>query len=222
MKQVRIAVLAANNIEDIELFVPLDIWKRAGYMVDVIVCEVRNGFNLSYSGLKVNGKLNLTAINFSMYDALFLPGGKGYKNFLVPPATAKTFGESPLSAAISQFVLKQKLLIGICASPVVFFNLIQLKYDKLQEQPQVKTAFQKFLKTRFTAYNSDAILKDLRTNWVDAQICYDNNLLTAQAAGNAFELAFAAIEKLSSKDKALEIADEINYDWSQVRANLKF
>lgn len=215
-KQVRIAVMAINKIEDIELFVPIDIWKRAGFIVDVVVCEQRNGFLLGYSGLKVGGNFNLNSVNFSMYDAIFIPGGPGYMSFLVPPANSKIIGESRLNDAIRNFASnKSKWLIGICASPKIFFSVMndpktisEGKFDP------------KFNKTKFTAFNDPEILKDYAETWQDASVVVDNNVITAQGAGNAFELAFTVVEKLGSAAIAQEVANRVHYDWAKVKKTL--
>lgn len=206
--QIRIAAMTVNQVEDMELFVPIDIWKRAGFIVDVIVCEQRNGFSLAYSGLKVGAPYNLTDVNFNQYDAIFLPGGPGYERFLAPPATTKNLnGESKLHEAIKKFAIeKNKWLIGICASPVVFYSLI--------ETP-------KFRQTKFTAINDKNILRNFESSWVDQPVYIDNNLITAQAAGNAYELAFCVIEKLCNEDKANQVARRINYSWKKIKKAFK-
>lgn len=216
-KQIRIAAMAINNVEDIEFFVPIDLWKRAGFMVDVVVCEQRNGFVLGYSGLKVAGNFNLNRVNFSMYDAIFIPGGPGCMNFLVPPANGKNIGESRLNDAIRKFVNnKSKWLIGICASPVIFFRVMNdpktIAEGKLDP---------KFNKTKFTAFNDPNILKEYQSNWQNKNVVVDNQIITAQAAGNALELAFTTIEKLGSTTLADEVARRINFDWPKAKRQLK-
>ncbi|WP_391591816.1 DJ-1/PfpI family protein [[Mycoplasma] cavipharyngis] len=204
---VRIAVMTVNQIEDMELFIPVDIWKRSGIVVDIIVCEVRNGFTLAYSGVKVNTNFNLNTVNFNQYDAIFLPGGPGYDRFLIPPATQKNIGESKLHEAIKKFAAtKDKWLIAICAAPIVFYTVIE---DL------------KFRKTKFTAYNDKNLLRGFEDSWLDVPVHIENNLITAQASGNSFELAFTVVEKLVGEDTANSVAEKINYPWKQNKKKLK-
>ncbi|MDQ0514017.1 4-methyl-5(b-hydroxyethyl)-thiazole monophosphate biosynthesis [Mycoplasmoides fastidiosum] len=204
---IRIAVMTVNQVEDMELFIPVDIWKRAGILVDIIVCELRNGFTLAYSGVKVSANSHLNNTNFNQYDAIYLPGGPGYERFLIPPATQKNIGESKLHEAIKRFASeKNKWLIGMCASPVVYFSLI--------EDP-------KFRATKFTSFNDKNLLRNFEESWVNEPVWVENNLITAQAAGNAFDLAFTVVEKLLDPAIAHEIATRINYPWDKIKRRMK-
>lgn len=76
-KQIRVAVICPNNVEDMELIVPIDIWRRAKFVVDVIVYDSKANFNMGYSNLKVFSNFSIKGINLVQYDAIYLPGGPG-------------------------------------------------------------------------------------------------------------------------------------------------
>lgn len=198
-KQIRIAVVAANDIEDMEFIIPIDVWRRAKFIVDVIVCEIKNSFNLNYSSLKVSANFNLKHTNFVQYDAIFLPGGPGHKNFLTPASQNKSEGESKLHLALKKFIDdSEKWIIAICASPISVLCILDDKRPK---------------DIKFTAYNDPELIGDFKENWINKKVVIDKNFITAQSAGCSFDLAFSVIEKLTSLEYAKEIATKLQMEY---------
>ncbi len=81
MKIIKIAVPIVNGFEERELITAIDIWKRAGFEVDLI------SFNQQ---MLVTGDKNITIqtnaffekINFNDYQMIFIPGGDDVVAFL--------------------------------------------------------------------------------------------------------------------------------------------
>lgn len=102
-KQIRVAVICPNNVEDMELIVPVDIWRRAKFVVDVIVYDSKANFNMGYSNLKVFSNFSIKGINLVQYDAIYLPGGPGWKSYLNPCAIERGETESRLHTSLKKF-----------------------------------------------------------------------------------------------------------------------
>ncbi|CCE66673.1 DJ-1/PfpI family protein [Candidatus Mycoplasma haematominutum] len=200
-KIVRIGVIVAYNMEDMELIVPLDIWRRAKFAVETISCEVKNSASLNYSNLKISTNLKLKLTNLDQYDVLFFPGGPGFKAYFSPPATKKDLNESKLHTTIKKFYKDEnKWLVSICAAPAALVTILERELDD---------------KTRFTCYNDIKLTRDYSKLWVNKPIVVDfkNKFITAQAAGCALALAFLVVEIFSSRETALELAKSIHYDY---------
>lgn len=180
-KQIRIAAIVATKTEDMELIVPVDIWRRCHFTVDLISVEKKNSVILSH-GTWIKCTQTIDKTNLKQYNAIFLPGGMGYEKFLT---------DTKLIEHLKKFNEEQKWLFGICAAPVAFYELNLLGKFKATCHPDF----------------SDKLKK----NYVKNPIVVDGNFLTAKAAGYAFEFAFKAIEILSSKKDADSIAEEIYY-----------
>ncbi|OAL10392.1 hypothetical protein A6V39_03070 [Candidatus Mycoplasma haematobovis] len=201
-KQIRIAVIAPNNVEDMELIVPIDIWKRAKFIVDVMVYDVKSSFNLSYSMLKVTSGLNLKTVNMIQYDAIFLPGGPGYKSYLNPSSIERDDPDPKLHNSVKKFFDDpSKWLVAICAAPIPLLCILEEARNK---------------DLSFTCYNDPNIIGDFRENWINKKVVVDKQVITAQNAGCAIDVALATVECLAGAELAQEIAKKLFIDYKGV------
>ncbi|AHC39879.1 hypothetical protein OVS_01290 [Mycoplasma ovis str. Michigan] len=198
---VRIGIIVANRIEDMEFIIPFDIWRRAKYVVETISCEVKNVASLNYTDIKFTSNLRLKLTNLDQYDLLFFPGGPGFRAYFAPPATAKDMGESKLHLAVKKFYKDEnKWLVAICAAPAAIMSIIEREWD-----PDIK----------FTCYNDPRLIGDYSKLWVDTPIYVDQKkkFITAQAAACSLPLAFLVVELFSGKEEAIRLANSIMYNY---------
>lgn len=72
----KIAIILANEMDDVELFVPLSIWRKAKISVDLISVEKKNSVMMT-SGVKVGCTSIFETVNMTQYHAIYIPGGIG-------------------------------------------------------------------------------------------------------------------------------------------------
>ena len=122
---------------------------------------------------------------FFDYDILIIPGGFGKANFF-EEKNNKIFKK-----LIKHFSENNKIIVAICSAVI---NLLESAYIK---DKKVTT----YLLDNKRYFNQ---LKNYNVIPVEEEIVEDNNLFTCSGPGNALELSFRLLEKLTSK-KNLEI-----------------
>ena len=122
---------------------------------------------------------------FFDYDVLIIPGGFGKANFF-EGKNNKFFKK-----LIKYFSENNKIIVAICSAVI---NLLESTYIK---DKKVTT----YLLDNKRYFNQ---LKNYNIIPVEEEIVEDNNLFTCSGPGNALELSFRLLEKLTSK-KNLEI-----------------
>ncbi|GCE63950.1 DJ-1/PfpI family protein [Candidatus Mycoplasma haematohominis] len=193
-KQVRIAVICPNNVEDMELIIPVDIWRRAKFIVDVIVYDTKANFNLNYSNLKVFSNFAIKGTNLVQYDAIYLPGGPGYKSYLTPSNIEKEENESRLHTALKKFYDDEtKWIAALCAAPVALLCILEDKASDL----------------KFTSYNNPELIGEFQERWLNKKIVVDKQVITGQNAGCSMDIALSLVEALAGIELAKSIADKL-------------
>jgi protease I len=93
LKGMRVAVLAADGFEQVELTVPVKKLRREGAQVELISLRPGSirGMNLLYPGKKVDVDATLRQVKAADYDALLLPGGFVNPDLLRQSALALEF-----------------------------------------------------------------------------------------------------------------------------------
>ena len=122
---------------------------------------------------------------FFDYDVLIIPGGFGKANFF-EEKNNKIFKK-----LTKHFSENNKIIVAICSAVI---NLLESAYIK---DKKVTT----YLLDNKRYFNQ---LKNYNVIPVEEEIVEDNNLFTCSGPGNALELSFRLLEKLSYK-KNLEI-----------------
>ena len=119
--------------------------------------------------------------NFYEYDALVIPGGFGKANFF------KDNDNKIFKKLIKYFSENNKIIVAICSAVI---NLLETTYIK---DKKVTT----YLLDNKRYFNQ---LKNYNIIPVEEEIVMDNNLFTCSGPGNALELSFRVLEKLTSKE----------------------
>ena len=179
-QQIRIAAMVATGSEDMELIVPVDIWHRARFVVDLISVEKKNSIALA-KGTSIKCTNVVERTNLKQYNAIFLPGGPGHTKFLEEPR---------LIEAIRKFVEEKKWLLAICAAPIVFHKLNVLGKNKV-------------------AAHAD-VAEELGAYRVNKPFYASENFLTARGAGCALQFSLEVVSRLDSPEVAQAIEEAIS------------
>ena len=123
--------------------------------------------------------------NFYEYDALVIPGGFGKANFF------KDNDNKIFKKLIKYFSENNKIIVAICSAVI---NLLETTYIK---DKKVTT----YLLDNKRYFNQ---LKNYNIIPVEEEIVIDDNLFTCSGPGNALEMSFKLLEKLTSSEN-LEI-----------------
>lgn len=180
-----IAVIVANKCEEMEVIVPIDIWRRAGISVQVISIEKKKSLILQ-NGVHISCDDILAKENLSKYSAIYLPGGKGCYDFLDPAKCSK------LIAFLKKIANTKTNIFACCAAPSVLAQLGIIDNVKVTCYP-----------------GCQAGIKHLSND----DIVIDKNFITAKASGPTIDFALTIVKKLISPAKAKEIAKQICYKY---------
>ena len=127
---------------------------------------------------------------FFDYDVIVVPGGFGKANFF------KEKDNEIFKKLIKYFSENNKIIIAICSAVI---NLLETTYIK---DKKVTT----YLLDNKRYFNQ---LKNYNIIPVEEEIIIDDNLLTCSGPGNALELAFKLLEKLTSKENLMIVKENM-------------
>ncbi|WP_336020297.1 DJ-1/PfpI family protein [Fusobacterium polymorphum] len=194
MKKIAIFLFEGAELFEIASFTDVFGWNNVVGLkefrdIKVETISYKESIKCTWGGsLKVE-KL-ITEENFFDYDALIIPGGFGKANFF-KDKNNKIFKE-----LIKYFVENNKIIAAICSAVI---NLLETTYIK---DKKVTT----YLLDNKRYFNQ---LKNYNIIPIEKEIVIDNNLLTCSGPGNALDLAFRLLEKLTSNENVNIIKDNM-------------
>ena len=127
---------------------------------------------------------------FFDYDVIVIPGGFGKVNFF------KEKDNEIFKKLIKYFSENNKIIVAICSAVI---NLLETTHIK---DKKVTT----YLLDNKRYFNQ---LKNYNIIPVEEEIIIDDNLLTCSGPGNALELAFKLLEKLTSKENLMIVKENM-------------
>jgi len=157
LKGKRVAILATDGFEQVELTEPRKALEQAGAMTDVIAPksgEIR-GWKSRDWGDSVKVDKTLENAKPGDYDVLILPGGVANPDRLRMDEKAVRF--------VRDFVQSGKLVAAICHGPWTLIEAGVVKGHTLTSWPSLKTD-----------------LKNAGANWVDKEVVMDGNFITSR------------------------------------------
>ena len=157
LKGKRVAILATDGFEQVELTEPKKALEQAGATTEVISPksgEIR-GWKSKDWGDSVKVDKTLTNANPSDYDALVLPGGVANPDNLRMDEKAVRF--------VKDFAQSGKPVAAICHGPWTLVEAGVVKGHTLTSWPSLKTD-----------------LKNAGANWVDKDVVMDGNFITSR------------------------------------------
>ena len=128
--------------------------------------------------------------DFFDYDVIVIPGGFGKANFF------KDNDNEIFKKLIKYFSENNKIIVAICSAVI---NLLESTYIRGKK---VTT----YLLDNKRYFNQ---LKNYNVIPVEEEIVIDNNLFTCSGPGNALELAFKLLEKLTSKENLKTVKENM-------------
>jgi len=157
LKGRRVAALAADGFEKVELVVPMKALKAAGAKVDVISLRHGNirGVNLHEPASRVHVDKTIAEANVDDYDGLLLPGGFINPDLLRQSAQAREF--------VSAFDRAGKPIATLCHGPWVLASAGLLQGRTLTAWPGVRDD-----------------LVNAGATWLDQEFVRDGNLATSR------------------------------------------
>jgi protease I len=153
----RIAVLATDGFELVELAVPANAMRLAGATVDVISIHPGHirGMNLHEPAMRVRVDLTLDQANPNDYDGLLIPGGFVNPDLLRQSAAAREF--------VRSYAQSGKPIASLCHGPWVLASAGLLEGRRLTSWPGL----------RDDLINAGA-------TWLNEPLVHDGNLVTSR------------------------------------------
>ena len=192
MKKVAIFLFEGAELFEIASFTDIFGWNNVVGLkeyrdIKLEIISYKESIKCTWGGeIKVEEVITEENIEkFFDYDVLIIPGGFGKANFF-EEKNNKIFKK-----LIKHFSENNKIIVAICSAVI---NLLESAYIK---DKKVTT----YLLDNKRYFNQ---LKNYNVIPVEEEIVEDNNLFTCSGPGNALELSFRLLEKLTSK-KNLEI-----------------
>jgi protease I len=153
----RIAILATDGFEEVELTQPMDALRAEGAEVDVISNKTGEiqGFNHFDRGRKVKVDVALADADASDYDALVLPGGAHNPDQLRVDEQALAF--------VRAFAAAGKPIAAICHAPWILINAGLVNGRALTSWPTIRED-----------------LKNAGAKVLDEEVVVDSGLVTSR------------------------------------------
>jgi protease I len=157
LKDKRVAILATEGFEYVELTEPKKALEGAGAKADVISPKdgKLRGWNHTDWGDSVRVDANLKSANPNNYDALLLPGGVLNPDQLRQDPAAVQF--------VKAFFEAHKPVAAICHGPWMLVEADVVRGRKLTSWPSLKTD-----------------IRNAGGQWVDQEVVADQNLVTSR------------------------------------------
>ncbi|SPE18144.1 Protein YhbO [Candidatus Sulfotelmatomonas gaucii] len=174
----KIAILATDGFEQVELTEPRKAFDEAGAKTEVIAPrdgEIK-GWNFREWGESVKVDRTLDGASPQDYDALVLPGGVMNPDRLRMDPLAVEF--------VRKFVETGKTVAAICHGPWALIEAGVVRSKTLTSWPSIKTD-----------------LKNAGAQWVDQEVCTDGQFITSRKPDDIPAFSRATIEAVSRGSK---------------------
>ena len=153
----RVAVLATNGVEQVELTEPVNFLRQAGAEVTVVSPKggTIQGMNHDQKGDQLPVDKELAAVKPDQFDALVLPGGVANPDYLRVNDDAVAF--------VQHFAQSGKAIGAICHGPWTLIEANAVRGKKMTSWPSLKTD-----------------LRNAGADWVDQECVVDGKLVTSR------------------------------------------
>jgi protease I len=183
LKGKRIAFLATDGVEQVELTKPWDALKQAG--ADVELLSIKSGgiqgMDHMDKGRTFDVDESVVDAHVSDYDGLVLPGGTMNPDQLRMDSTAVSF--------VKDFFLRSKPVAAICHGPWMLVEAGVVRGRTLTSWPSLKTDIQ-----------------NAGGTWIDAEVHVDNGLVTSRKPADLDAFCAKAIEEFAEGKHAGQAA----------------
>lgn len=178
LKNVKVAVVAADGYEKSELESPVKALKDAGATVEIL--SIKSGKIRSMKDHEWDDSVavdkKISDSRPEEYDALLLPGG------VINPDTLR--GDDDTLKFVKNFMQSEKPVAAICHGPQTLITAEVVKGKKMTSYPAIS-----------------ADLKNAGANWVDEEVVTDGNLTTSRSPKDLPAFNKRIIEEFSKTGK---------------------
>jgi len=195
LKGRRIAALAADGFEKVELVIPMRALRAAGAKVDVVSLRHGNirGVNLHEPASRVHVDKTIEETSPADYHGLLLPGGFINPDLLRQSAQAREF--------VRAFDLAGKPIASLCHGPWVLASAGLLQGRTLTSWPGVRDD-----------------LVNAGATWLDQPLVRDGNLVTSRGPQDLIPFVEGCVE-LFARDAPISRAEQLPVSGSAPQAN---
>jgi protease I len=157
LKGKRVAIVAADMVEQVELMEPRKALEDAGAKTDLISLKPGKiqGFNHFDPADEIKVDRTIEEVDASEYDALMIPGGVGNPDQLR--------GDENVVSFVRDFFEAGKPVAVICHGPWVLVEAGVVRGRKLTSWPTLQTD-----------------IRNAGGNWVDEEVVVDQGLVTSR------------------------------------------
>lgn len=176
----KVLALIFKGFEELEAVAPFALLRRAGIELTIAsdTPQVKGSHNISLSDIT-----DLNTIDYTVYDALLLPGGSHYIYLK----------QSEYVHKIIEFFMKSnRLVAAICAAPTILGMLGYLKGKKY---------------TCFTSMD-----EDFGGMYINTGVVVDGNIITARSVAFAIDFAYEIIRALAGEKVLHTVWKQIYYE----------
>lgn len=169
LQDVKIAILAENDFEDIELFYPKIRLAEEG--AEIVIVGTGDKSYEGKHGLTIEADKDVSDCNADEFDAVVVPGGYSPDHMRQNEA---------LIAFVQKLNEQSKPIAAICHAPWVLAEADILKGRKV---------------TSFSSIRTD--LENAGASWVDKEVVHDENLITSRDPDDLGAFCRTLIQALS-------------------------
>ncbi len=174
----KVAMMAVNGSEPIEVVAPVDVLRRGGVEVTIVSCEAGDKV-VADRGVYLGADANVKDVDLLSFDMIVVPGGSGVD------ALKKC---APLKDALATFMAESRPVGSICAGPTVLSEFGLLEGRKA------------------TCYPGCEVDLPAGVFQGGAGVVCDGNLVTASGPGLALDFGLALLRQLMGDDVAENVA----------------
>jgi protease I len=178
IKGLKVAILATDGVEQVELTEPQKALKQAGAEVSVVSPKGTTnpgkiqGMNHAEKGDQISVDAALESVKPEQFDALVLPGGVANPDYLRVNSQAVAF--------VRHFGQAGKPIAAICHGPWTLIEADLVRGQKLTSWPSLQTD-----------------LRNAGAHWVDEMVVRDKRLVTSRKPDDLPAFCEAAIALFS-------------------------
>jgi protease I len=171
LKGRRIAVLATDGFEKVELTVPVAALRNAGAVVEIVSLQHGNirGMNLHEPAGRVKVDHTIAEVNASQYDGLLIPGGFINPDLLRQSAAVRDF--------VRAFDEARKPIATLCHGPWVLASARLLEGRTLTSWPGIRDD-----------------LVNAGATWIDEEVVRDSNWVSSRGPQDLTAFVSAMID----------------------------
>ncbi|MGD0107226.1 MAG: type 1 glutamine amidotransferase domain-containing protein [Rhodopila sp.] len=172
----KIAVLATDGVEQVELTGPVKALTSAGARVVVVAPQGGQiqGMNHHEVGDQISVDQDLASVSANRFDALLLPGGVANPDTLRTNPQAVDF--------VRHFVETNKPIAAICHGPWTLIEADGVRGHRMTSWPSLRTD-----------------LKNAGADWEDRSVVVDGNLVTSRKPDDLPDFCREMIELFSAE-----------------------